>query len=276
MPLILVPTPLGNLRDMTLRGLDALRDADLIVAEDTRVARRLLSAYEITGKRLASFHGHTNETTRAYLVEQARSSSVAVVTDAGMPGISDPGSELVNAARAAGISVEVLPGASAFICAAVLSGFDLRRLLFAGFLPRSKREREVAIRDALDGGTTTVWYEAPHRIFASLTAFEEIVPDGEIFVVREFTKLFEQQILGTPAQVRSGLGETPRGEFVIVLAPRKQSTLKQEQAHDLDEILDAAIARGEALPTIARDLARRGYGERAELYALLSKRKRAR
>jgi len=143
---VFVPTPLGNLRDITLRALDVLRDATLIVAEDSRVARRLLSAYELPGRELWTYHEHNAAATTGAILERAREALVAVVTDAGMPGISDPGSALVAAARAAAVPVEVLPGPTAFACAAVLSGFDLRRFAFEGFPPRAGGERRA------DGG----------------------------------------------------------------------------------------------------------------------------
>ncbi|HLI97027.1 MAG TPA: ribosomal RNA small subunit methyltransferase I, partial [Candidatus Baltobacteraceae bacterium] len=141
MPLVFVPTPLGNLRDITLRALDVLRECDLLVAEDSRVARKLLSALALPGKELWSYHEHNARAATAGILERAQSGMVAVVTDAGTPGVSDPGSELVAAARDAGIAVEVLPGASAAIGAAVLSGFPLRRFVFEGFAPRASGAR---------------------------------------------------------------------------------------------------------------------------------------
>ena len=146
MGLVFVPTPLGNLRDVTLRAVDALRDASLVVAEDSRVARKMLSALAIAGKEIWTYHEHNARTATPAILERARAESVAVVTDAGTPGISDPGSALVAAAREAGVPVEVLPGPVAFVVAAVLSGFDLRRLLFAGFAPRAGSQRRAAFR----------------------------------------------------------------------------------------------------------------------------------
>ena len=145
MPLFVVPTPLGNLGDMTRRAIEVLRDADLIVAEDTRVARKLLNAYEIGPKELWSYREQNAGAVTAGILERAREQRVAVVTDAGMPGISDPGNDLVAAARANGIVIDVLPGPSALLGAAVLSGFDLRRLLFEGFPPRTSSARREAL-----------------------------------------------------------------------------------------------------------------------------------
>src|SRR5450755_1710302 len=157
MPLVFVPTPLGNLRDITLRALDVLRDATLIVAEDSRVARRLLSAYDLPGRELWTYHEHNAATATGPILERAQASLVAVVTDAGMPGISDPGTALVAAARAAEIPIEVLPGPTAFACAAVLSGFELRRFAFEGFPPRGAGDRRAAFRAATARPEPTVW-----------------------------------------------------------------------------------------------------------------------
>ena len=199
MGLTFVATPLGNLRDITLRALDALREAELIVAEDTRVARRLLSAHGIAGTLIWTYHEHNAATSTAAILERAATGNVAVVTDAGMPGISDPGSALVTAARAAGIAIDVLPGPTAFACAAVLSGFDVRRFAFEGFPPRTSGARKAAFRTAMARGIPSVWYESPHRIAAALADLASIAPDVPTFLVREFTKLYEQQISGTPA-----------------------------------------------------------------------------
>ena len=201
MPLFVVPTPLGNLGDITRRAIEVLRDADLIVAEDTRVARKLLNAYEIGPKELWSYREQNAAAVTAGILERAREQRVAVVTDAGMPGISDPGNELVAAARANGIAIDVLPGPSALLGAAVLSGFDLRRLLFEGFPPRTSAARREHFIAALRCGATTIWYESPQRILAALADLEIVAPGAQVFLVREYTKRFEQQLLGTPAEV---------------------------------------------------------------------------
>jgi 16S rRNA (cytidine1402-2'-O)-methyltransferase len=278
--LILVPTPLGNLRDITLRALDVLRECDLLVAEDTRVARRLLSALTLPSKPTWSYREQNAATVTEGILERARTGTVAVVTDAGMPGISDPGRELVAAARTAGITVEVLPGACAFLCAAVLSGFDLTRLTFCGFVPRAAGERERALRGAIASGTTTAWYEAPARIEATLRSLEAVAPEAAIFIARELTKLHEEQLAGTPGQVRAALATPPRGEFVLVLAADRLGAARAARAEDageldLDAELDRALAGGASVAVAARELARRGLGTRAELYRRASDRRKA-
>ena len=151
MPLVFVPTPLGNLRDVTLRALDALREAELIVAEDTRVARKLLHALQLEGREIWSYREQNAQRVTPAIVERARTALVAVTSDAGMPGISDPGSALVAAARAGGVSVEVLPGPSAAMGVALLSGFPLQRFSFEGFPPRTSGERRTRFSRAMQG-----------------------------------------------------------------------------------------------------------------------------
>ncbi len=270
-----VPTPLGNLRDITLRALDVLREATLIVAEDSRVARRLLSAYDLPGRELWTYHEHNAATATHAILERSREQLVAVVTDAGMPGISDPGTALVAAAREAGIGVDVLPGPTAFACAAVLSGFDVRRFAFAGFPPRAAGERRAAFRTALGRGEPSVWYESPHRIRATLTDLAAVDPAARVFLVREFTKLHEQQIAGTPDAVGAALVDPIRGEIAFVL----DAGAAAEAAPPPDAAIDAEIAtligQGMSTSAIAKALTERGFGERRHLYARISDRRRA-
>lgn len=274
MGLTFVPTPLGNLRDITLRALDVLRVADLVVAEDTRVARRLLSAHGITGKPLWTYHEHNAAGTTAAILERAREAQVAVVSDAGLPGISDPGSALVAAARAAGVAVELLPGPTAFACAAVLSGFDLRRFVFEGFPPRTSGARKAAFAGAIARGCPSVWYESPHRIAASLADLAAVAPEVRTFVLREFTKLHEQQIAGTPLEVAAALPVPPKGEIAFVIdGGTAVDTAADRPAASLDEQIDALLASGASTSAIAKRLAAGGAGERQELYARIGARR---
>jgi len=275
MGLVFVPTPLGNLRDITLRALDVLRDATLIVAEDSRVAKRLLSAYDLPGRDMWTYHEHNAATATAAILDRARTELVAIVTDAGMPGISDPGSALVAAARDAEVGVEVLPGATAFACAAVLSGFDLRRFTFAGFVPRASGERRAAFRTARATGETSIWYESPHRILDALADLDVVAPEARVFLVREFTKLHEQQLLGTPAEVAAALADPVRGEIAFVLEGGEPAPIAAPTNVDLDAAIDALLAAGGTTSAIAKSLAERGLGERRHLYARVSERRRA-
>ena len=272
MGLVLVPTPLGNLRDVTLRALDVLRDCDLVVAEDTRVARRLLAALGLPKKTLWSYREQNAAAVTAGILERARGGTVALVSDAGTPGISDPGRDLVLAARAAGVAVEALPGPSAFVSAAVLSGFELHGFSFEGFVPRAKGERERALRAALERATASVWYETPSRIVQTLEVLASLAPERPVFVARELTKLYEQQLAGTPAGVLAQLDRPVRGELVIVVSGAAPAPLQPSQV-ETDREIDHALAAGASVPQIARDLARRGFGARAELYRRASQRR---
>jgi len=270
-----VPTPLGNLRDITLRALDVLRDCVLVVAEDTRVARRLLAAHGITGKPLLSYREQNAAQATPSILARARDALVAVTTDAGMPGLSDPGRELLVAARAAGVAVEVLPGPVAFACAAALSGFPLEGLVFGGFLPRARGERADALQSALGAGATHAWYESPQRIVATLETLAALDPAATVFVAREMTKLHEQQILGTPQEALAALERPVRGEITLVLGPRAASKSRRS-SEDVETAIDAALDAGLSVAAAAKMLARERDEHRTELYALVAARKSAR
>jgi len=270
-----VPTPLGNLRDITLRALDSLRDCDLLVAEDTRVARRLLAALDLPGKEIWSYREQNASGATDRILERAVAERVAVVSDAGTPGISDPGRDLVVAARERGIAIDVLPGPSAFVCALVLSGFPIARFAFDGFIARATGERERQLRDALASGRTMAFYEAPGRIGATLAALATLAPQVRVFVARELTKRFEEHLIGTPGDVARALAQPVRGEIVLVVAPHA-SERAVPSALDVDDAIDAELASGVALSALAKDLASRGYGSRAELYRRASDRKAGR
>ncbi len=272
MPLLVVPTPLGNLGDITQRARETLRDADLVVAEDTRVARKLLSALGIASKELWSYREQNAGAVTAGILERAREQRVVLVTDAGTPGISDPGNELIAAARDANIPIDVLPGPSALLGAAVLSGFSLRRFIFEGFPQRSASARRKQFADALRTGVTTIWFESPQRIAATLADLAEVAPDARVFVVREYTKKFEQQVLGTPAAVAAELAQPVRGEIAFAIAP--YASAQAEQApRDLDAEIDELLASGASVADVARRLAHDGAGNRRELYTRASQRR---
>lgn len=272
-PLVFVPTPLGNLRDITLRSLDVLRDCDLLVAEDTRVARKLLGALALPGKEIWSYHEHNAAGATAGILERARTQLVAVTTDAGMPGISDPGAELAAAARAEGILIEALPGPSAALGAALLSGFDLHRFAFEGFPPRSTRARRDAFAAALASGVTSIWYESPQRIRAALADLEAIAPDARAFILREYTKLHEQQILGTPGEIAAALDDPVRGEVVLVLAAGPPAETPPPDDATIDVAVDELLAQGLPIAAIAKALAEKGLGARRDLYVRASARR---
>lgn len=277
MGLVIVPTPIGNLRDVTLRALDVLRAAALVVAEDTRTTRKLLSAHGVTGKELWSYREQNAKRVTPAILERAATETVAVVTDAGMPAISDPGRELIVAARAAGVAVEVLPGPAAFVCAAVLSGFELEGFSFEGFVPRRAAERRAAFAAALARGRTTVWYEAPHRIAATLEELERLRPDAPLFLARELTKVHEQQLAGTPAGVRAALPDPIRGEIALVLGPAPALSPPAARTDEgIGAAIDAALDSGLSPAAAAKAVAARTGLERGALYKRIAVRKRAR
>ena len=275
MPLVFVPTPLGNLRDITLRAIDVLRDCDLVVAEDSRVARKLLNALDVRRKRIMSYREQNARKVTSAILNRARESLVAVVTDAGMPGISDPGAELVAAARDANVRVEVLPGPNAALGAAVLSGFPIPRFLFEGFPPRTSSARRAAFQRALDLRIVSVWYESPHRIRAALRDLAAIASDARVFVLREYTKRFEEQLAGTPADVAMRLLDHVRGEITLVVMPPPAAAPSRSE-HRLDERIDEMLAQSHSVAAVAKALANEGLGERRDIYARAGKRKRAR
>lgn len=271
MPLIVVPTPLGNLGDITRRAIEALHDADLIVAEDTRVARKLLSALGIGSKELWSYREQNAASVTPGILERAQEQRVVLITDAGMPGISDPGNELVASARNAGVAIDVLPGPSALLGAAALSGFPLRRFSFEGFPPRTSGARRKHFATALQNGTTVVWFESPQRIAATLGDLNAVAPDARVFLVREYTKKFEQQLLGTPAQVAAELATPVRGEIAFVVAPYAAEPLHAPS--DVDAAIDELFASGASVAEVARRLAHAGAGKRRDLYTRASQRR---
>ncbi|HEY1882829.1 MAG TPA: 16S rRNA (cytidine(1402)-2'-O)-methyltransferase [Candidatus Cybelea sp.] len=269
MPLIFVPTPLGNLRDVTLRALDVLREADLVVAEDTRVARRLLQALKIEGREIWSYREQNAPRVTQGILERARTGLVAVTSDAGTPGICDPGSDLAAAARAAGIAIEVLPGPSAAVGVALLSGFPLRTFTFEGFPPRASSARRERYRAALRHEVTSLWFETPQRILASLADLAAIAPDARLFLVREYTKLHEQQLCGTPQEVAAALPDPVRGEIAFAIAPYRAA----RTPGDPTAAIDALLASGERVGEVAKQLAAQGFGDRRALYQRAAKRK---
>jgi 16S rRNA (cytidine1402-2'-O)-methyltransferase len=213
--LVVCPTPIGNLEDITLRVLSALRDADVVACEDTRRTRVLLDRYGVNAT-LVSYHEHNERERSAELVRRmGEGETVALVSDAGMPLVSDPGYVLVRACVAAGLAVEVLPGPSAALAALVASGLAAETWRFVGFLPRKKGEL-AAVFGALE---TVVAFESPHRVAASLAVLASIDPAREVAVCRELTKIHEEVVRGTAAELAERYGaKEPKGEIVLVVA----------------------------------------------------------
>lgn len=216
--LYLVPTPVGNLEDITLRALKVLKEADLILAEDTRTSGILLSHFEIKN-RLCSHHKfNEHQTADAFAARMAAGEVMALISDAGTPGISDPGFMLVRACVARGVEVQCLPGATAFVPALVASGLPCERFTFEGFLPQ-KKGRATRLESLQNEERTMIFYESPYRVVKTLTQFAETFgTERRMSACREISKLHEESVRGTIAEVLRHFEENaPRGEFVLVV-----------------------------------------------------------
>src|SRR5215212_9652499 len=213
MPLIVVPTPIGNLEDITLRALRHLREADLVACEDTRRTGRLLARYEIK-QNLVAYHEHNEERLAPELAERAKSENVALVTDAGTPLVSDPGYRLVRACIEAGVRVEALPGPSALTTALVASGLPADAVVFAGFPPRKGRERTELLERIATEPSTFVLFESPHRLGKTLGSLPAGIP---VAVCRELTKLHEEIFRGTAEEAAWHFSGGVKGEIVLVI-----------------------------------------------------------
>ncbi len=224
--LYLVATPIGNLGDITLRALETLKNADLIAAEDTRHSGILLRHYEIH-KPLVSYHEHNEAQRTAELLERLREGkNVAIITDAGMPGISDPGHRLLRACIEHDIAYTIIPGASAVLTSLIGSGFDAERFYYGGFLPVKSGGREREIIAAGNRPETSIFFESPHRLLKSLEVFAAHLPARTLCVAREFTKQFEEFRIGAPGELLAHYtAHPPRGEIVLLV----RALTKQER-----------------------------------------------
>jgi 16S rRNA (cytidine1402-2'-O)-methyltransferase len=253
--LYVVATPIGNLEDVTLRGLRVLREASLVAAEDTRVTRTLFRAYDIHTP-LVSFHEFTSRVRRERLVERLEDGDVALVTDAGMPGISDPGFPLIRDVLSAGHEVVPIPGASAVLSALVASGLPSHSFCFAGFLPRTSVQRRRFFRERAAEVSTLVVFESPHRVLAALTDLvAELGAQRRVAVARELTKKFEEIVRGTAAEAMAHFNQhPPRGEFTLVIGGASSERGCHEvtgEAEDVDGAGEGRFTEGGATSPIA-------------------------
>lgn len=268
MPLYLVATPIGNLEDLSPRALRILREADLIAAEDTRVTRKLLSHFDVH-TALTSYHAHTGSHKLESLVERLRAgAALALVSDAGTPGISDPGGLLIRAALEAGVEVIPIPGPSAVLHAVVGSGLDPARFVFEGFLPRGGADRNRSLETLRTLPHTLVFYEAPDRLTATLVRLREALGDRPAAVGRELTKKFEEFVRGPLSVVEAHFRETaPRGECVIVVAGRPTGEQEARPAGELDDRLRQLLTAGTSVRDAARAAAEELGVPRKDAYA---------
>ena len=276
--LYLVATPIGNLEDITLRALRVLRQADRIACEDTRQTQKLLNHFEIHTPTV-SYHMHNEGSRTEELIAELKTGArIAVVSDAGTPGIADPGGQIVAAALAAGVDVFPIPGANAAISGLIASGLSTERFTFHGFLPAKAGQRKTALEDLVRGEVTHVFYEAPHRILDTLADIDAVFgPEQHIVIARELTKLHEEFLRGTVADLRSQLAAraSVRGEIVLMLAP----TSIESASHDKNDkkttlaaevsamMKSEGISEMDALKRVARE---RGIGK-SEAYRELQR-----
>ena len=219
--LYLVATPIGNLEDITLRAIRILKEADIVVAEDTRQTLKLLNHLEIQ-KHLISYHRHSGEDKIREIIEELKSGkNIALVSDAGTPVISDPGEEIVKEALKNEIPVTPIPGPCALITALIASGIDAKEFSFLGFLPLNKKFRKEKFNEIQTAINTVILYEAPHKLLSTLNALKNVTLDRKIVLARELTKIHEEFIMGTAEELLEKIIE-PRGEYVIIIEKQEQ------------------------------------------------------
>lgn len=260
--LYLVGTPIGNLGDITLRALETLRSVDFVCAEDTRVTQKLLTHFDIK-KPIISYFEHNKLEKGPVIIERLKNGeNAALVSDAGMPGISDPGEHLVKLCIENGIDYTVVPGPVAFVTAAVLSGLSTESLLFEGFLPDNKKKAAEKIERIKKATQTTLIYEAPHNIIATLKILEKEIPERKIVLARELTKIYEETIRGTAAELLEYYNDPenrPRGEFVIAiegaenLPEEPEKTSDEEIVSKINELIASGMKRNDAVKTVAKE-----------------------
>lgn len=274
--LYLCATPIGNLEDMTFRGIRTLKEVDLIAAEDTRNSIKLLNHFEIKTK-MTSYHEFNKVEKARYLVDKMQEGlNVAVITDAGTPGISDPGEELVRQCIEAGITVTSIPGACAAVNALIISGQPTRRFAFEAFLPADKKERREILDRLRDETRTMIIYEAPHRLVKTLTELREVLGDRKISLCKELTKRHENVFVTTLEQALTYYEENePRGEYVLVIEGKTFEELRKESQEQyleitieehMEQYLSQGMDKKSAMKQVAKD---RGISKREVYQALL-------
>jgi 16S rRNA (cytidine1402-2'-O)-methyltransferase len=268
--LYLVATPIGNLEDITYRAVRVLKEVDLIACEDTRQTHKLLAHYGIE-KPTVSYHEHNEaERSQELALRMAEGLAIALVTDAGMPLISDPGYRLVRAAIESGIPVQTIPGPSAALTALAASGLPTDSFHFAGFLPHKPHQRQKALEALAEEQATLIFYEAPHRALETLEAIEQVLGPRPVALARELTKIHEEVLRGDPAEIRAQLAarDSVKGEITILvgkaLEPPPDDTPAQEA---VDALIQAGTPRMDAIKQVAR---RRGIPKREVYERLLS------
>jgi 16S rRNA (cytidine1402-2'-O)-methyltransferase len=253
MALAVCATPIGNLDDVTLRVLEELRAADVVLCEDTRHTRVLLDRHGISGAKLLSYHEHNEAKRTAEVLPRLEAGErIALVSDAGMPGVSDPGARLVAAALERGVPVTVLPGPSAVETALVASGLAAERYQFLGFLPRGAAALRALWSELAGLPHPAVAFESPQRLPATLRSLAEVDPERQVAVCRELTKRFEEVVPGSAAEVAARFVESPKGEITLVIGPGRVDQDVEGALEAVAELIAAGVPRRRAADVVAR------------------------
>ncbi|MCY6354775.1 16S rRNA (cytidine(1402)-2'-O)-methyltransferase [Clostridium sp. ZS2-4] len=261
--LYVVPTPIGNLKDITLRALEVLKSVDIVAAEDTRQSLKLLNHFDIK-KPLMSYHKHNENVKSEDIISKLREGkNIALVSDAGTPGISDPGSVIIQKCIEENIDFEVLTGATAVTTALVYSGLDTTKFLFRGFIPRENKERNPIIQDLKERQETLIFYEAPHRLIKTLEFLYDNLGNRRIAICRELTKLYEE-IIRLPLEdaIKYYNENQPRGEYVLVVEGKSEEEIKREEEKEWENLtieehikkyMNEGLVKKEAIKKTAKD-----------------------
>ena len=268
--LYVVGTPIGNLGDFSERGAEALKNADFIAAEDTRVTLKLLNHLKIK-KEMLSYYEHNKNGRGGVIIERLlKGESCALVSDAGMPAISDPGEDLVRLARENGIPVESVPGPSALVTALAISGMPSGRFCFEGFLSVNKAGRKQHLNELKNERRTMIFYEAPHKLSATLKDMLAVFGDRKIAVVRELTKIHENAEITTLSAAAEFYGEnTPRGEFVLIIEGAKETETQQYTTETAAELARGLMKSGYSMSAAAKEAASVSGIKKGDIYKLL-------
>lgn len=255
--LYICPTPIGNLEDITLRVMRVLKEADIIAAEDTRHTLRLLNHFEIKNS-LFSYHEHNKQTAGPVLINKMlNGETIALVSDAGMPGISDPGEDLVKLCIEAGVEVEALPGASAVVTALAASGLSTRRFLFEGFLDRQKKDKKKRLNQLKMVSETLVFYESPHRLLETLKLMLDCFGERDIVIARELTKKYEEYYRGTLSSGATYFKDKGvKGEFVLMVSGSLEEeviTFDQSIEEHLRSMIEEGLSKKEAITAVSKE-----------------------
>ena len=259
----LVPTPIGNLKDITLRAFEVLENVDEVAAEDTRQSLKLLNHFNIK-KSLISYHKHNEQGKSEELIDRVRNGeNIAVISDAGTPGISDPGSIVLKKCIENGIDVEVLPGATAFTTAIIYSGLDTSAFIFRGFLPRENKEKKEFVESLKDRRETIIFYESPYRVIDTLTFLKENFGNRNIAVCRELTKLHEEIYRGSLEEAICYFNDNiPKGEFVLVLQGKSLEEIRNENVAKWEDMsikdhiiyfINQGMSKKDAIKQVSKD-----------------------